>query len=91
MVNRLELNGCPTGLVPERPAPSPEPVEGAPSVPPRKANSSKVDSAMRYWPRRALALSSPNTAKAMTLIAMRAAAMLVEVRKRSASWENPHQ
>ena len=32
---------------------------------------------MRYSPRRALALSSPNAAKAMKLIAMRAAVVLM--------------
>jgi hypothetical protein len=37
---------------------------------------------MRYWPRRALALSSPNVAKEMQLIAMSAAAMWVGVRVR---------
>ena len=63
------------GLVAEQAAP-----RISPSVPPRKANSSKVDSAMRYCPRFALALSSPNAAKAMRLIAMMAAATLVGVR-----------
>lgn len=60
---------------------SAELAEGAPSVPPREANISKVDSAMRYGPRLALALPSPNAAKAKTLIAMRAAVRVVGVRR----------
>ena len=56
---------------------SAELAEGAPSVPPREAN----DSAMRYGPRLALALPSPNAAKATTLIAMRAAVRVVGVRR----------
>ena len=76
---QVEIIRLLAGLVPKEAAPVLS-LSKEPSVPPRKANSSKVDSAMRYSPRRALALSSPNAAKAMRLIAMRAAAMLAGVK-----------
>lgn len=61
--------------------PSPEPIEGAPGVPPRKASSSKVDSAIRRLPSSAFALSIPKAAKARKFIAISATARFARVNR----------